>query len=288
MDLVIYGFINSLNLSLIAMGFALVYGISRVPNFAHGALYVLTGCLSWILLQKVGLNYAACIIISLGITTLVGLLIYQLVIIRVRGMPVSEIIASFAIGMAILEAFRLAGFRGPQYGLPKFVEGVVNIVGVPVDWQRIILIIAGLSLVAILYGFTHYTRIGLGLRAIAQDEPAALMIGIDSDIAASLALAIGSTLVGIAAVVILPLGAITVEAGYDVLIFAIAVCIVGGLGSWLGAVIASFVIGYLQIITVRFIAPHFQLVVAMLAIILILIFRPSGFFGKQKELEERV
>jgi branched-chain amino acid transport system permease protein len=288
MDLVIYGFINSLNLSLIAMGFALVYGISRVPNFAHGALYVLTGCMSWILLQKVGLNYAACIIISLGITTLVGLLIYQLVIIRVRGMPVSEIIASFAIGMAILEAFRLAGFRGPQYGLPKFVEGVVNIVGVPVDWQRIILIIAGLSLVAILYGFTHYTRIGLGLRAIAQDEPAALMIGIDSDIAASLALAIGSTLVGIAAVVILPLGAITVEAGYDVLIFAIAVCIVGGLGSWLGAVIASFVIGYLQIITVRFIAPHFQLVVAMLAIILILIFRPSGFFGKQKELEERV
>lgn len=288
MDLVIYGFINSLNLSLIAMGFALVYGISRVPNFAHGALYVLTGCLSWIFLQKVGLNYAACIIISLGITTLVGLLIYQLVIIRVRGMPVSEIIASFAIGMAILEAFRLAGFRGPQYGLPKFVEGVVNIVGVPVDWQRIILIIAGLSLVAILYGFTHYTRIGLGLRAIAQDEPAALMIGIDSDIAASLALAIGSTLVGITAVVILPLGAITVEAGYDVLIFAIAVCIVGGLGSWLGAVIASFVIGYLQIITVRFIAPHFQLVVAMLAIILILIFRPSGFFGKQKELEERV
>lgn len=288
MDLVIYGLINSLNLGLIAMGFALVYGISRVPNFAHGALYVLTGCLSWIFLRKVGLNYAASIIIALGITTLTGLVIYQLVIIRVRGMPVSEIIASFAIGMAILEAFRLAGFRGPQYGLPKFVEGIVNILGVPVDWQRIILILAGVSLVAILYIFTHYTRIGLGLRAIAQDEPAALMIGIDSDIAATLALAIGSSLVGIAAIVILPLGAITVEAGYDVLIFAIAVCIVGGLGSWLGAVIASFVIGYLQIITVRFIAPQFQLVVAMLAIILILIFRPSGFFGKQKELEERV
>lgn len=288
MDLVIYGFINSLNLSLIAIGFALVYGISRVPNFAHGAFYILTGCLSWIFLNKVGLNYAACIVLSLAITTFAGLLIYQLVIIRVRGMPVSEIIASFAIGMAILETFRLAGFRGPKFALPKFVEGVVNIFGIPVDWQRIILVIAGLGLVAILYGFTHYTRIGLGLRAIAQDEPAALMIGIDSDLAATLALAIGSALVGIAAVVILPLGTITVETGYDVLIFAIAVCIVGGLGSWLGAVIASFVIGYLQIITVRYIAPHFQLVVAMAAIILILTLRPSGFLGKQKELEERV
>ncbi len=288
MDLVIYGFINSLNLSLIATGFALVYGVSRVPNFAHGAFYVLTGCLSWILLNKAGLNYVACIVLSLAITTFVGLLIYQLVIIRIRGMPVSEIIASFAIGMAILEAFRLAGFRGPKFSLPKFVEGIVNIFGIPVDWQRIILIFVGLSLIAILYLFTHYTRIGLGLRAIAQDEPAALMIGIDSDLAATIALAIGSTLVSIAAIVILPLGTITVEAGYDVLIFAIAVCIVGGLGSWLGAVVASFVIGYLQIITVRYIAPHFQTVIAMLAIILILILRPSGFFGKQKELEERV
>jgi branched-chain amino acid transport system permease protein len=288
MDLVIYGFINSLNLSLIATGFALVYGVSRVPNFAHGAFYVLTGCLSWIFLNKVGLNYVACIVLSLGITTLAGLLMYRLIIIRVRGMPISEIIASFAIGMAILEAFRLAGFRGPQYGLPKFVEGTLNIFNVPVDWQRIILIIAGLSLVAILHAFTHYTRIGLGLRAIAQDEPAALMLGIDSDLAATVALAIGSALVGIAAVVILPLGTITVETGYDVLIFAIAVCIVGGLGSWLGAVVASFVIGYLQIVTVRFIAPHFQLVVALLAIVLILILRPSGLLGKQKQLEERV
>jgi len=79
-----------------------------------------------------------------------------------------------------------------------------------------------------------------------------------------------------------------VEAGYDVLIFALAVCIVGGLGSWAGAVVASFVIGYAQIITVRYIAPHFQIVVAMAAIVLILIIKPSGLFGRQKELEDRV
>lgn len=288
MDLVLYGLINSLYLTLIAIGFALAYGVSRVPNFAHGAFYVLTGCMSWILLNKAGVNYVASTILSLGITTLAGVLMYQFIIVRVRGMPVSEIIASFAIGMAILEAFRLAGFRGPKFALPKFVEGVVNIFGIPVDWQRIILVGVGLVLVAILWIFTHKTKIGLGLRAIAQDEPAALMLGIDSDLAATVALAVGSALVGLAAVVILPLGTIMVEAGYEVLIFALAVCIVGGLGSWLGAVIASFVIGYAQIITVRYIAPHFQIVVAMSAIILILILKPSGLFGRQKELIERV
>ena len=288
MDLVVYGLINSMNLTLIAIGFALAFGVSRVPNFSHGALYILTSCFSWVLLNRLGLNYILCIVLSLAATTLIGVLIYQLVLIRVRGMPFSEIMASFAVGMAILEAFRLAGFRGPQYGLPKFVDGTITLLGVPVDWQRLIIVGVGILMVVVLWAFTHHTKVGLGLRAIAQDEPAALMLGIDCDLAATIALAIGSALVGVAAVVIMPLGAITVETGYEVLIFALAVCIVGGLGSWLGAVAASFILGYGQILTVRFLAPHYQLVVAMVAIILILILKPSGLFGSQKELEERV
>jgi branched-chain amino acid transport system permease protein len=288
MDVAIYGLINSANLALIAVGFALAYGVSRVPNFAHGALYVFLSCLSWLFLRNTGLNYAACLVLCLVITALVGGLIYQFILIRVRGMPVSEIIASFAIGLGILEAFRWAGFRGPQYALPKFVAGAVDIAGVPVDWQRIIVVGTGAAVVAIIWLLTHYTKIGLGLRAIAQDERAALMLGIDSDRAAAIALAIGSALAGVAAAVIVPLGTISVEGGYDVLIFALAVCIVGGLGSWSGAVLAAFVIGYLQMLTAYYIAPHYQIVVAMLAIIIILIFKPSGLFGKQKELEERV
>ncbi|MGQ9653300.1 MAG: hypothetical protein ACUVXD_04465 [Thermodesulfobacteriota bacterium] len=72
------------------------------------------------------------------------------------------------------------------------------------------------------------------------------------------------------------------------LIFSIAVCVVGVLGSWAGAVFASFLIGFAQILTVVYIQSHFQLVVALLAIIVTLIVRPSGLFGRQKELEERV
>ena len=78
------------------------------------------------------------------------------------------------------------------------------------------------------------------------------------------------------------------EAGYNVLIFAIAVCVIGGLGSWGGAIIASFIIGFAQILTENFLSTHFQMVVALLAIIVTLLIKPSGIFGKQKELEERV
>ena len=288
MDILIYGTINSIALALMALGFALVYGISRVPNFAHGALYVITGFIAWSLLRTLGLNYFFSIVLAIIAIGVVGALMYQFVLIRVRGMAISEIIASYAIGLAILEGLRWGGFKGSTYTLPVFIEGSMTIGDIPVDFHRILVVGIGAAVVISLWLFTHYTRIGLALRGMAQDERAALMLGIDSDVMAVVAMASGAMLAGLAGIVLLPLGNIVVEKGYDVLIQAIAVCIVGGLGSWMGAVLAAFLIGFAQILTVVYLGTHFQMVVALLAIILTLIFRPSGLFGRQKELEERV
>jgi len=288
MDILIYGLINSLSLALMAVGFSLVYGVSRVPNFAHGALYITAGFITWVFLRSMGLPYALSVFLALLIIAVLGAVIYQLILIRVRGMPISEIIATYAIALAILEGFRWAGFRGLTYTLPSFIRGTTNIAGVTVDYQRIVVVVAGLVLILGLWAFTHYTRLGLSLRAIAQDERAALTLGIDSDQTAIIALALGSALAGLAAIVLLPLGNITVNTGYDVLIFSLAVCVVGGLGSWFGSIVAAFLIGYAQILTVALFKPHYQVVVALVAILVVLIFKPSGLFGQQKELEERV
>lgn len=286
--LIIYGIINSFVFVLIAIGFALVYGISRLPNFAHGALYILAGFLTWSFLLKLGLNYATSIILALIIIAGIGAAVYRFLLVRIRGMEASEIIASLAIGFAIMEGLRFAGFRGKTYTLPTFLEGTITIADVPVDFQRLIIIGVGILLIVVLWLFTHYTKVGLALRAIAQDEHAALMLGIDSDLTALIALALGSFLAGLAAIVILPLGSITVGAGYNILINAIAVCIIGGLGSLGGAVLASFILGFAQSLTVHFVGAQWQMVVALLSIIIILIARPSGLLGRQKELEERV
>lgn len=288
MGLLIYGIINSIVFALVAIGFALVYGISRQPNFAHGALYVLAGFLTWTFLLKLGLNYAASITLSILIIAGLGAVLYRFLLIRIKGMEASEIIASFGIGLAIMEGLRFFGFRGKTYTLPMFLEGTVTVGNVPVDFQRLFIIGIGVVLVALLWVFTHYTKLGLALRAIAQDERAALMLGIDSDLASLMALALGSALAGLAAIAILPLGNITVEKGYDILINAIAVCIIGGLGSWGGAVLASFILGFAQMLTVYFVGAQWQMVVALLAIIIILIAKPSGLLARQKELEERV
>lgn len=288
MEILVYGTINSVALALYALGFALVYGISRLPNFAHGALYVLSGFIVWSALNTLGLNYFLSILLAMLITAVIGAAIYQFFLIRVRGMEISEIIASYAIALAILEGLRWGGFKGMTYTLPAFIDGSMTIAGISVDYQRLLVVAIGAVLVGSLWLFTHYTRIGLALRGMAQDERAALMLGIDSDIMAVVAMGLGSMLAAFAAILLLPLGNIVVESGYNVLILAIAVCIVGGIGSWMGAVLAAFIIGFAQILTVVYLGSHYQMMVALLAIILTLILKPSGLFGQQKELEERV
>jgi branched-chain amino acid transport system permease protein len=294
MEILIYGTVNSIIFALIAVGFTLVYGVSRVPNFAHGSIYVLVGFLTWSFVNDLKMNYALAILISLAISAILGLLIYRIVLIRLRGMATSEIISSFAVSLIILEGLRMQGiagfkgFIGPFYVLRPFVEGKLNISGVFIDYQRLIIIGAGASVVALLWLFTHFTKMGLSLRAIAQDERAAMMLGINSDRTAMVSMAIGSSLAGLAAVIILPLGNIAAEAGYRVLIYALAVCIIGGLGSWGGAVLASFVIGFAMKISTALFGALWESVVLVGTIILILLLRPSGLLGKQKELEERV
>jgi len=288
MEILIYGTINSAALALYALGFAMVYGVSRLPNFAHGALYVLSGFMTWFFLNSLGLNYLLSVILAMLATGMIGALMYQFILIRIRGMEISEIMATYAMGLAILEGLRWGGFKGMTYTLPAFIAGSTTIFGVSVDYQRLLVVAIGGAVVGLLWLFTHYTRMGLSLRGMAQDERAALMLGIDSDRMALVAMAFGSSLAALAAICLLPLGNIVVEAGYNVLILAIAVCIVGGLGSWMGAVLSAFLIGFAQILTVVYLGAHYQMVVALLAIILTLIIRPSGLFGRQKELEERV
>lgn len=294
MQILIYGTVNSMIYALIAVGFALVYGVSRIPNFAHGAIYVLVGFLCWSFINEWHMNYGLAIGLALLMAAILGTLIYRFILIRLRGMPTSEIIASFAVSLILLEGLRLQGlagfkgFIGPFYTLPPFIDGKVNFLGVFIDYQRLIILGAGTLIIGLIYLLTRYTKSGLSLRAIAQDEQAAMMLGVNSDRAAMISLAVGSALAGLAAVLILPLGNLAVEQGYKVLVHALAVCIIGGLGSWAGTLWASFLIGFSVIISTSLFGAAWESVVLVGTIILILLFKPSGLFGKQKELEERV
>lgn len=286
--ILIYGLVNSVILILTALGFSLTFGLSRVANFAHGGIYLLSGYVTWMLLKRVGLPYPLAIVLTILATGLLGALIYRFLLMRVRGIELSEVIATFAAGVAILELFRWLGFVTYEFNLPPFVQGQVRILGVFVDYQRLLIIAVGLALAVLLYLFSHHTRTGLALRGMAQDEYTALTLGIESDWAATLSVALGSSLTAVAAVSILPLGIISINVGYDVLLVALAVAVVGGLESTMGLVISGVILGFSMVITSNYLGPHWMMVVYLVAIVLVLAIRPSGILGQFKEIEERV
>jgi len=213
---------------------------------------------------------------------------YRFVLLRIRGMVLSEVIATFGIGLSTLELFKYLGFIGFEYTLPVFIDSSIDIGQVTIDMQRIFIVIIGIAMAVFLWFFTHHTKTGLRFRGIAQDERTALSLGINSDRVGTLSVSFGAAYVAIAAIVILPLGTITVDHGYEVLINAMAVCIIGGLGSTGGVVFASFLLGYAQTFTATYLGSHWVMLVPLVAILVILVIKPSGIFGEQKELEERI
>ena len=285
---IVYAFVNSIILALMAIGFNLTFGISGVANFAYGALYIFSAYATWMGLNLVGMPYPAAAAISILLTMLAGALMYRFILLRLRGQALSEVIATFGIGLAILEIFRYLGFVGFEYNLPVFVDDSVVLAGVFIDVQRLLIVVVGSVVILGLWWFTHHTRLGLAFRGIAQDERTALTLGIDSDRIALLSVSLGAGLAALAATVIIPLGSIAPGDGYEVLIKALAVCIIGGLGSTGGTIVASFVIGFAERFTDTYISSHWTMIVSLAAILVVLTLKPSGLFGKQKELEERI
>jgi len=285
---IVYGFVNSVILMLVALGFNLTFGISGVANFAYGALYILGALLCWVFHNSLGLPFIFAIALAVALTAIAGALMYRFILLRIRGMALSEVIATFGIGLAILELLKYLGFIGFEYSLPVFLDKSIELGQVIIDMQRIFIVIIGVAMAAFLWIFTHHTRTGLRFRGIAQDERTSLSLGINADRVAMLSVSFGAAYAAIAAIVILPLGTINVEQGYSVLINALAVCIVGGLGSTGGVVMASFLIGYAQTFTVTYLESHWVMLVPLIAILIILTIKPSGLFGLQKELEERI
>jgi branched-chain amino acid transport system permease protein len=286
--MLVYGFINSIILALIALGFSITFGISRVANFAHGAFYVLGGLLTWLLLVKAGLPYFLAVIVSVVAVGALGALMYRVLLVRLRGLELSEVISTFAIGLIILELMRSMGVMGFQYRLPPFVRGSVEVFGTYVGIQRLIIVGAGVVLLALLYFFVHHTKLGLAFRGVAQDDHTAYTVGINPDKISMFSLMLGSMICSLAAILILPLGTISVDSGYDVLLKALAVCIIGGLESTAGVLVAAFILGYAEILTATYISTSLTMVVPLMCMMVILLIRPSGLFGKHKELEERI
>ncbi len=286
-EILVLGTVMGGVLALVASGFSLVFGVSRILNFAHGTYFALGAYFSlvfYLLFEKLlaflpkELILLISAFLAILLTGFTGVLIYLATVKPVRNYEVMVILVTLAVALLIKELL-LTFFSDVSISIPPFVTGCIVIFGIPVTYSRIIaLVIAALS-IATLDVFINKTKLGRETVATAQDVEAAMLVGIDVERVFITVMFISSALAGVAGILYAQIYAVNPMTSLRVLIYAFAIVILGGLGSVRGSILAAFIIGYMQVAVSTLFTSEWAEIVAMLTIIAILVIRPQGIMG---------
>ena len=286
-DILVTGLVNGGVYALLAIGFSLIFGVARIVNIAHTAFYMLAAYAFYTLLTKTALGFVLSGLIAVAGVTAFSVLCYRLVIEPVREHEAAVLIATIALAL-IFQELMLFSFGGHFLGIPSTLEGAVRILGVSIPYQRLlILLVAGLMLALVWY-VLYRTRLGLAIRATANDLEVANLMGMNVHRVAMATVALSVSLAAVAGVVVAPVFVVDPFMWLAPLVTMLAIVVLGGLGSLKGSLIGALIIGYVEAITV-FAVPagaYLKGAVALLIMVIVLLARPEGLFGVAFE-EER-
>ena len=286
-DIIINGLINGSIYALLAIGFSLIFGVARLVNIAHTAFYMTAAYLIYVGLNHWEISAPLAIVISIVVTTALGLVCYQLFIKPIREHEAAVLIATIALAMVFQEIFLLE-FGGSYRGVPPLASGFITLAGAKVANQHLIALGVALLALAVTWLLLMKTKIGLGIRCTAQDREVANLMGINVNREIMLALGISVGMAALAGAIVAPLKVIDPHMWMPPLIMMLAIVVLGGLGSIKGSFIAAYIIGFTEAAIV-FGVPTFGFLkepAALSIMILVLLIRPEGLFGVAFE-EER-
>ena len=266
-------------LLLIALGLAIIYGTMGVINLAHGEFVMLGAYCAWFLQTTFGLG----ILISLPIVFIVvgflGFLVERGVVRWLYERPLDTILATWGIGIVIQQLVRMGLGPDSRYVQgPKILEGNIELAGVFMSNYRIFLIVFSISILLATWYLMLRTEYGKKLRAVIQNKEISECYGIPSQKVYALTFAYGAALAGIAGALITPLVSVTPSMGTYLVVDAFLVVILGGIGSFLGTTIAAGLVGEATAMFSFFLNDTLGRVAVLLAIIVIIRFRPEGLF----------
>lgn len=286
-DILVTGLVNGGVYALLAIGFSLIFGVARIVNIAHTAFYMLAAYAFYALLVKAGFSLGPAAVAAVLAVVLVSLACYRLVIEPVRAHESAVLIATIALALVFQESLLFA-FGGHYLGIPAIADGFVSVAGVRVSYQRLIILAVVAVALAITWAVLYRTRLGLAIRAAANDLEVANLMGMNVKRVAMATVAISVALAAIAGVVVAPVFVVDPLMWLSPLVTMLAIVVLGGLGSLKGSLIGAFIIGYVEAITV-FALPagaFLKGAVALTIMVIVLLIRPEGLFGVVFE-EER-
>lgn len=266
--------------SLVALGLTLVYGVLRVPNFAHGALYMLGAYAVFVLLTTAGLPYAVATLLAVGALAVLGAAMEWVVFRPLEGKaPVHAMIASLGV-LFFLEGTAHA-LWGPDFRqVPTPFDGVLSFFGVTITEQRVLVIVAAVLTMLGLFLLLKKTLVGMSIEAVAQDRDGARLVGIDTRRVALITFAISGALAAVAGGLIAPLVLVFPNMGEVIILKAFVIVVLGGMGSVPGAIAGGYLLALAEVMAGTYVAFAFSELIAFVLLVLVLLVRPTGLFSK--------
>ena len=267
-------------LIIMSSGLALIYGLRRVVNFAHGGLYMLGAYIGYTVAMYT--NFWVALVAAPAAMALFGVLLdrYGLRLLQDRE-PLSVMLVTFGL-LLILEDLVVFIWGKANYSLftPDLLNFTVDLLGNQVPAYRIGVIVVGLSVALGLTLWLRFSRIGLFVRAASTDPVTTSMQGVNTDAVSAGVVGLGSALAGLAGVVAAPFLSLSPHMSSDVLIDSFVVVVIGGLGSLAGAFVAALLLGMMQAIGAVYM-PRLSVLLPFIFMIAILIWKPSGLAGSR-------
>ena len=266
-------------LALISSGLTIIYGTLGVLNLAHGAMFTLGGYIGYVAYSATNNFLAAVVAASLAMVA-IGVFIERAIIRRFYSRPPEDqILVTFGLGIVIVELIRLHfGSQSVQIPPPAWASGVTTIGFLVYPTYRIVLLgIAAVALIA-LYVVLYKTRLGIVVRAGIEDSGMVDVLGINVDRVFMLVFGIGAMAAGFAGLVNTPVVSLTPDVGETILVETFVVIVIGGVGSFPGAVIGGLIAGEILSLT-SMVNPSYSQVMLFAVMTLVLILRPQGLLG---------
>ena len=284
LQLLANGLVSGTFYALSALGLTLVFGLMRVVNFAHGELYVVGGLLGWALTEIAGVNFfvtLAIVVVAMGIA---GYLIDRVLMMRVRGQGEEPTIL-LTIGLSIFlsnTALLIVG-TVPQTVVSPFQNKPLFLGPVVITQSRLALVAICAALIVSAYLLIQKTTLGRAMRATFQDPMAAQLAGIRTSHIYGFTFALGSALAGAAGMLLGSIYVVQATIGGVVSLKAFVVVILGGMGSFAGAIVGGLILGVSEALWGGYIATGYVDAIGFALVIVMLLVRPYGLFNKRSE-----
>jgi len=279
---VLLGLINGSFYAVLSLGLAIIFGLLNVINFAHGAQYMIGAFLAWIGLTYFGVNYWAALVLAPLLVGLLGVLIERLMLRRLYQLDhLYGLLLTFGLALIAEGVFRnYFGISGESYEVPEQLQGGVNLGFMFMPLYRGWVVLAALSMCFLVWFAIERTRLGATLRAATQRPDLVQALGINVPLLVTATYAAGAALAAFAGVLAAPVIQVNPLMGSNLIIVVFAVVVIGGMGSILGSIVTGVGLGIVEALT-KVYYPEASGVVIFLIMVIVLLLRPAGLFGRQ-------